>query len=83
MCTGERLRLWCNTMVDSGGMLMNPDERLTWTERLSQAQGNYLNARRALKREPSSLKQQLLEQAEAELDRLQALFEAHRRELAH
>jgi|TARA_B100001964_G_C13848139_1_gene428924 hypothetical protein len=70
-------------MVDSGGMLMNPDERLTWTERLSQAQGNYLNARRALKREPSSLKQQLLEQAEAELDRLQALFEAHRRELAH
>ena len=62
---------------------MNPDERLTWTERLSQAQGNYLNARRALKREPSSLKQQLLEQAEAELDRLQALFEAQRRELAH
>ena len=83
MCTRERLRLWCNTMVDSGGMLMNPDERLTWTERLSQAQGNYLNARRALKREPSSLKQQLLEQAEAELDRLQALFEAQRRELAH
>ena len=62
---------------------MNPDERLTWTERLSQAQGNYLAARRALKREPSSLKQQLLEQAESELDRLQALFEAHRRELAH
>ncbi len=62
---------------------MNPDERLTWTERLSLAQGNYLDARRALKREPSSLKQQILEQAEAELDRLQALFEAHRAELTH
>ncbi len=62
---------------------MNPDERLTWTERLSKAQGHYLDARRALKSEPSTDKQQQLDEAEAELDRLQALFEAHRSELTH
>ena len=62
---------------------MNPEERVSWTQRLSKAQGTYLEARKALKKNPSSISQQILEQAEAELDRLQALFEAHRSELPH
>ena len=62
---------------------MNPEERVSWTQRLSKAQGTYLEARKALKKNPTSISQQILEQAEAELDRLQALFEAHRSELTH
>ena len=83
MSIGERITQWSVTTGGSGGHVMNPDERLSWTERLSKAQGNYLDARRALKREPSTDKQQQLDEAEAELDRLQALFEADRTELAH